>query len=348
MTSRRMARTCRPALALLTGLILAASTAPVLAQIENKFRPAQPTTKELLRKAYEAANKESFDEAISLMDQALKQAPDDRQALMLATIVASMAADKATTPARQVTLLRRATDSYTRLRDRYQPLARNEAGLSELVGLNDARILALEGKPEPALNALVRRISQGYENFDAIEQISDLKTVRSLPDYQAKLAQASQAGIKAAIAATKPFPFDFNLKDVDGKEVKLGDFKGKVTIVDIWGTWCPPCRQEIPHFVALLAKHEAEGLKVVGINCNEQGSPDEVKQTINDFKAENKVAYPCLLNDETTEGKVPGFQGYPTTLFLDRTGKVRLVLVGYSPLIRLEAVVATLLAEPPS
>jgi thioredoxin-related protein len=60
------------------------------------------------------------------------------------------------------------------------------------------------------------------------------------------------------------------------------------------------------------------------------------------------MTYRCVINneDDRTEGKIPGFQGYPTTLFLDRTGKVRLTLVGYTPKAKLEAIITTLLAEP--
>ena len=71
-----------------------------------------------------------------------------------------------------------------------------------------------------------------------------------------------------------------------------------------------------------------------------------MKKTVNDFIAANKIPYPCLVNDETIESKIPEFEGYPTTLFLDRAGKVRLKLMGYQPLARLEAIAATLLAEP--
>src|SRR5262249_29822469 len=49
----------------------------------------------------------------------------------------------------------------------------------------------------------------------------------------------------------EPFEFDFDLKDVNGQKLSKADFAGKVLIVDIWGTWCPPCRMEIPHFLEL-------------------------------------------------------------------------------------------------
>lgn len=350
MTARTPTRAFFPRLALLGGLILAGPSGLACAQPppDNPPKAAPSPTEELIRKAIEASGREDLDEANKQVDAALKLSPDDRQALFLSTVFATMGVDKAKTPARKLALLRRSTASYNRLVERHKPLQPQEEGLSEMIALNDARMLAIEGKTEPALRAITQLVAGGYANFEAIDETPDFQAVRALPDFKAKLDQASAAGIKTALEQAKPFAFDFTLKDVDGKTVKLANVKGQVTIVDVWGTWCPPCREEIPHFVALLDRYEAKGLKVVGINCNEEGSPAEIKKTINDFKVANKMKYPCVLNDDTTEEKIPDFKGYPTTLFLDRSGKVRLVLVGYTPLSRLEAIVTTLLAEPKS
>ncbi len=107
----------------------------------------------------------------------------------------------------------------------------------------------------------------------------------------------------------------------------------------------PPLPQGDPPLRRPLQGIQGKGLEIVGINCNEQGTRDEVKKTIKDFAKENKIPYKCVLNDEKTEEKIPGFQGYPTTLFLDRSGKVRMMLVGYTPKAKLEAIVTTLLAD---
>ena len=67
---------------------------------------------------------------------------------------------------------------------------------------------------------------------------------------------------------------------------------------------------------------------------------------IKDFAAAHKIEYACLVNDDKTEAKVPNFRGYPTTLFLDRSGKVRLRSRRPDPpKVRLEAIITTLLAE---
>lgn len=153
-----------------------------------------------------------------------------------------------------------------------------------------------------------------------------------------------ESEVKQDIAAQEPFEFDFDLLSTAGQTVKLADFKGKVLIVDFWGTWCPPCRQEIPHFVELLKNHRGAGLEIVGINY-ERGDPAEFNELINTFAKENSVTYPCLLGDKATQNRVPNLEGFPTTLFIDRSGKVRLQIVGYHPYDHLEIIVQTLLSE---
>ena len=206
--------------------------------------------------------------------------------------------------------------------------------------IGEARVLAFDGKPDEAVAAIKKAIDGGFKQFDAINSDKDLESVRKNGAYKALVEDI----VKQEISSFKPFPFDFELKDTSDKPVKLADYKGKITIVDVWGTWCPPCRAEIPHFIDLYKQYKDKGLEIVGINC-EQDSPAEVKKTIDDFVKETKIPYRCAVNDGKTEGKIPGFQGYPTTLFLDRSGKVRMLIVGNQGKAKLEAVVTALLAE---
>ena len=151
--------------------------------------------------------------------------------------------------------------------------------------------------------------------------------------------------IKGELKDFKSFPFTFDLPDLEDKSVKLADFKGKVTIVDVWGTWCPPCREEIPHFIDLIKKYQDKGLAIVGINY-ERAEKSKWKPMISSFITENHINYPCVIGDEKTQEMIPEFQGYPTTLFIDREGKVRYKLVGAAPTPVLESIVTVLLDEP--
>src|SRR3954471_7835928 len=76
---------------------------------------------------------------------------------------------------------------------------------------------------------------------------------------------AAQAAGAACPADAKPANFDFTLKDVDGKDVRFADYKGKVVLLDFWATWCVPCKVEIPIFIDLCNRYKRQGFEVVSI-----------------------------------------------------------------------------------
>jgi thiol-disulfide isomerase/thioredoxin len=141
------------------------------------------------------------------------------------------------------------------------------------------------------------------------------------------------------------FLFGFELPDIYGNLVRLSDYQGKVVILDLWGTWCPPCRQEVPHFIELYRKYHDKGLEILGVNF-EMKPPSESARVVRDFVYQHRIPYRCLLGDQSVLQQVPDFAGFPTTIFLDRTGKVRAKVVGYRPLVFLESIVQLLLNEP--
>jgi thiol-disulfide isomerase/thioredoxin len=179
----------------------------------------------------------------------------------------------------------------------------------------------------------------------------DLVSLRKLPRYAAlvrKLEQDAQEratrDAKTLLAGNTPFPFRFALPDLDGKTVTLDDLKGSVILVDLWGTWCPPCRKQVPIYKQLLAKYRERGLTIVGINY-ERGPEAYWVSTIRRFVSEQGVPFRCLIGDDKTRDQIPTFVGYPTTLFLDRARKVRARVEGYHSLVALEAIVLPLLEE---
>lgn len=155
----------------------------------------------------------------------------------------------------------------------------------------------------------------------------------------------TDASIVRELSEFESFPFDINLGDIEGQPLQLDNYQGKVVIVDIWGTWCGPCRRVIPHLVKLQEKYP-DDLQIVGL-CNERTSDirsatSQLTKAVHEFG----INYPCALIDDHTIRKVPNFSGYPTMLFLDRTGKVRLSTVGIKPEEYFEALLSQLMAEP--
>lgn len=158
--------------------------------------------------------------------------------------------------------------------------------------------------------------------------------------------EAARAEVAEQLRTNPGFEFEFDLVDVSDQPLRKADFRGRVLIVDIWGTWCPPCRQEIPTFVALHERYGAKGLAIVGLS-QERGSAEAGAQTVRAFRKSQGIVYPCGLLTRPVLAQVPDFVGYPTTLFFDRMGNLRLRFDGYHDPAVLQGAVETLLAESP-
>jgi len=135
----------------------------------------------------------------------------------------------------------------------------------------------------------------------------------------------------------KPAP-DFALRDLDGKEVKLADFKGKVVILDFWATWCPPCVKEIPHFIELYREYKEQDFAMVGI------SVDRGIGVVKSFAQQHQVNYPILMADGKVQQAYGGIRSIPTTFVTDKEGRIQRYYVGYRDKAVFEADIKALLA----
>jgi len=111
---------------------------------------------------------------------------------------------------------------------------------------------------------------------------------------------------------------DFVLKDINGQDVALNDFKGQVILLDFWATWCAPCRIEIPNFVELYDEYGPDGFVVLGISVDDAGTD------LKPFADELAMDYPVLIGAER-EDVINAYGppiGYPTTFVIGRDGKI--------------------------
>jgi peroxiredoxin len=154
-------------------------------------------------------------------------------------------------------------------------------------------------------------------------------------------ALAVPAGAKPVKAMPAP---NWTLKDVDGKNVPWSQFKGKVVIVDFWATWCPPCRTEIPGYVALQKKYAADGVAFIGISVDGDDSIPAVKAFVKQFN----INYLILMANDTIQDAFGINQGYPTTFIIDRDGTIRNKKVGREPTPDFEKEVLAVLRPPVS
>ena len=126
---------------------------------------------------------------------------------------------------------------------------------------------------------------------------------------------------------------DFTLADLDGNWVSLKELKGKVVLLNFWGTWCGPCRREIPAFIKLTEKYKKDGLEIVGITLT-SGPPENIQS----FSDKWGINYTLLTDIEGNEtqvvtakyGQATGqrIRGIPTTFIIDREGYIRQRYVG--------------------
>lgn len=137
----------------------------------------------------------------------------------------------------------------------------------------------------------------------------------------AALPAASTAG-NIADGANAPA---FQLASMNGKPLSLGELKGQVVLINFWASWCGPCRQEMPILEQLYHSYQAAGFTLVGVNV-EPNANDAQK-----FLKGTPVSFPILFDPDSKVSKLYEVTGMPSTVILDRNGKVRYVHHGYKP-----------------
>lgn len=140
----------------------------------------------------------------------------------------------------------------------------------------------------------------------------------------------------------------FHLEGVNGKTVQVSDYRGKVILLNFWATKCGGCVLEIPSFIELQQAYEKRGFTAVGISADipYEGlkTSGEAWQLVRPFIANHKINYPILMGDSSTVSTY-GFESYPATYLIDRTGHIAATYVGVVSKDDVEANLKTLLAE---
>lgn len=157
---------------------------------------------------------------------------------------------------------------------------------------------------------------------------------------------SSSKPVKAASNSTKPDKErksapEFELKDADGKTVRLSDYKGKVVLLDFWATWCGPCKIEIPWFIDFERKYKDQGFAVIGVSMDEEGW-----QVVKPFISELAINYRILQGSDSTAQLYGGVEALPTTFLIDRDGKIAATHVGLAGKDDFEDGIKKLMASP--
>jgi peroxiredoxin len=136
---------------------------------------------------------------------------------------------------------------------------------------------------------------------------------------------------------------DFTLEILDGGEVRLSSLRGKAVVINLWASWCPPCRAEMP---ALQAAYEAErdrGLEIIAINTTFQDQEHDARRFVEEFG----LTFPIALDRSGTVSRQYLLRALPSTFFVGRDGVIRKVIIG-GPMSEatIRSTVDELLGEP--
>lgn len=117
---------------------------------------------------------------------------------------------------------------------------------------------------------------------------------------------------------------DFTLDTLDGNKATLSGLRGKIVVVNLWATWCLPCRQETPALEKAYEQYKDSGVVILGVDLTNQDLVSDVESFVQEFK----LTYPILLDRDGSVGYQYQIKGIPTTFFINREGIIRTMVVG--------------------
>ncbi|NCC36279.1 MAG: TlpA family protein disulfide reductase [Chloroflexia bacterium] len=165
---------------------------------------------------------------------------------------------------------------------------------------------------------------------------------RVRPDQPVALVEPGASSVATTPAPREGHPApDFTLLDLTGQPVQLADLRGQVVLINIWATWCPPCRAEMPMIQASYEQYRDQGFTVLAVNSGEDAA------TVAGYMDASGLTFPALLDRDGTVSNAYQARVMPSSFFVDRAGVIRAVYRG--PLARsvIAGTAEQLLAEAP-
>jgi thiol-disulfide isomerase/thioredoxin len=226
-------------------------------------------------------------------------------------------------------------------------------------GVNDGEIVFHLAQTQEKLNQTDDALASYLKVAGAFFEDANSKEAETAYLRIGQSKRRSAEELKKELAARKKESLDRLLKDarlekvapawelptLEGSTAKLSDHAGKIVVLDWWGSWCPPCRAELPHFQALYSKYK-DRVVFLGMNWEQPTTPDKVG-TAKKFMADNKYTFPVILDHQMKIGESYGVRGFPTVFIVDAQGKIRYQNVGYRPGVEklLEAQIEEMLSK---
>ena len=133
---------------------------------------------------------------------------------------------------------------------------------------------------------------------------------------------------------------DFTRNDAAGNAISLSSFKGKVVLLNFWATWCGGCKVEIPWFIEFQRTYGNRNFVVLGVSLDDEGW-----KLVKPFIEEKKINYPVVIGDDKIAAQYGGFKSLPTTLIVDKSGRIVSARVGLVKKSDYENEIKTLLSK---
>jgi thiol-disulfide isomerase/thioredoxin len=287
-----------------------------------------------VRKALRTARNGDQVSSARMLDQVLAKEPMHREALTGRAALALEQSLKAKSRDEQTAAITKAVDLVRFLFRAYDAPKPNEKELFGRILYNQVRFMTENGQFDQIVPVLKDASDADFDVFSKIEADDVFAALRSTPQFKAaskadeesKLARARER-TAGRLGPPLGARFDFTHPNLEGKKVSLGEFKGKVVVVDLWGTWCEPCRESIPRLIEMYQKWHGRGLEIIGLSYEKDApSESEALELVKKVVQAARIPYTCLMGEPSTIQQIPDFVGFPTTVLVDRAGKVRLFI----------------------
>lgn len=200
-------------------------------------------------------------------------------------------------------------DEFQQLDAIFEAQADNPGNAAEVLSLKALIYAEILDDPGRAIT-LLEQIAGDYPGTEAAENS------QAMIDFFRQQEEAARMQKLLVVGATFP---DFSVQDLDGNDLTLSDYRGKVVLVDFWATWCMPCISELPTLMAAYNRFHADGFEIIGISL------DQDREMLLKFLKQQKMSWPQFYDGEVWGNELAlkyGIQSIPSSYLLNREGKI--------------------------